>query len=335
MQQTYAAYLGDQQPVSVICEIRDAAATRLRSMGYLAAIQVPTQRIEGGVVTLEVLYARITAIRVRGEAGASEKLVQSYLEKLTENELFNRFEAERYLLLARDLPGYDIRMTLIPAGTGPGDLIGEVLVRRDRYQIDFNLQNLAARDTGRWGGQLSAQVYDITGLGDRTYASFYSTVEFREQHILQLGHDFRIGSEGLKLGGQFTYAWTRPDLNQPGNGRIRAETLFAGVEASYPLVRRQGASVHAAVGMDFVNQNIDFIGPLTRDRLRIGYARLEGQAIDIKGGQRPGWRVRGSLSYRQGLDILGASKRCDLTCLFTPHPAQPGRWRSHIQPVPV
>lgn len=321
LRETYAQYLGSSQPVAIICEIRDSAATLLRNRGYLAAIQVPTQRIENGTIRLEVLYAKVTAIRVRGDAGRSEKLIQSYLEKLTDTELFNRFDAERYLLLSRDLPGYDIRMTLTPAGTGPGELIGEVTVSRTPYRIDLNVQNLAARDTGRWGGQIGGEIYGLTGFGDRTYASFYSTADFREQQILQLGHDFRIGSEGLKLAGQFTYAWTEPDIGAArGAARIKAETLFASVEATYPLIRRQSASLRAAAGLEFVNQDIRFIGPLTKDRLRVGYVRLDAEAIDFRGGQSPNWRLRGSLEYRQGLDILGASERCDIICLFTRTP---------------
>ena len=321
LRETYAQYLGSSQPVAVICEIRDSAATLLRNRGYLAAIQVPTQRIENGTIRLEVLYAKVTAIRVRGDAGRSEKLIQSYLEKLTDTELFNRFDAERYLLLSRDLPGYDIRMTLTPAGTGPGELIGEVTVSRTPYRVDLNVQNLAAPDTGRWGGQIGAEVYGLTGLGDRTYASLYTTADFREQQILQLGHDFRIGSEGLKIAGQFTYAWTEPDLGAArGAARIKAETLFASIEASYPIVRRQSASLRVATGLEFIDQDIRFIGPLTKDRLRVGYVRLDGEAIDFRGGQSPNWRLRGSLEYRQGLDILGASERCDIICLFTRTP---------------
>jgi hemolysin activation/secretion protein len=44
---TWREYVGTDQPVAVICEIRDRAATRLRRRGYLAAVQVPPQKIEG------------------------------------------------------------------------------------------------------------------------------------------------------------------------------------------------------------------------------------------------------------------------------------------------
>lgn len=322
----YEQYIGTDQPVAVLCDIRDAVATKLRRDGYIAAVQVPTQRIDNGVVQFEVLYAKLTSIRVRGDAGNGEKLVATYLERLTDGTVFNQRLAERYLLLARDLPGYDIRLTLVPAGTGPGELIGDVTVRRTPYEVDLNVQNMAARDAGPYGGQLRAQFYGLTGMGDRTYVSAYSTLDFQEQQIFQAGHEFRVGSEGLTLAGRFTYAWTEPNINLPAGigAKIEATTLLASAEARYPLVRSQAASVYGAVGLDYVDQDIDFIGPLSRDRLRIAYAQLTGEAIDMANGAEPRWRLAGQLEFRQGLSILGASDPCNFVCALVRTPTTRG-----------
>ncbi len=322
----YEQYIGTDQPVAVLCDIRDAVATKLRRDGYIAAVQVPTQRIDNGVVQFEVLYAKLTSIRVRGDAGNGEKLVANYLERLTDGTVFNQRLAERYLLLARDLPGYDIRLTLVPAGTGPGELIGDVTVRRTPYEVDLNVQNMAARDAGPYGGQLRAQFYGLTGMGDRTYVSAYSTLDFQEQQIFQAGHEFRVGSEGLTLAGRFTYAWTEPNINLPAGigAKIDATTLLASAEARYPLVRSQAASVYGAVGLDYVDQDIDFIGPLSRDRLRIAYAQLTGEAIDMANGAEPRWRLAGQLEFRQGLSILGASDPCNFVCALVRTPTTRG-----------
>ncbi len=322
----YEQYVGTDQPVAVLCEIRDAVATKLRRDGYIAAVQVPTQRIDNGIVQFEVLYAKLTSIRVRGDAGNGEKLVASYLERLTTDTVFNQKVAERYLLLARDLPGYDIRLTLVPAGTAPGELIGDVTVRRTPYEVDFNVQNLAARDAGPYGAQLRAQFYGLTGMGDRTYISAYSTLDFEEQQIIQAGHEFRVGGEGLTLAGRFTYAWTKPDINIPAAARtsIDATTLLASIEARYPLVRGQAASLYSTVGLDYVDQDIDFIGPLSRDRIRIAYAQLAGEAIDMANGAKPRWRMGGQIELRHGLDILGASDPCNFVCALVRTPTTRG-----------
>jgi hemolysin activation/secretion protein len=320
MRDVYAPYLGTQQSVGVLCDIRDAAATLLRSKGYLAAVQVPTQRIEDGIVQMEVLFAKVTAIRVRGDAGRGEQLVASYLERLTEDPVFNQNNAERYLLLARDLPGYNVRMTLVPAGTGPGELIGDITVRRRPYEVDFNLQNMGSDDAGPFGAQLRAQFYGLTGMGDRTYVSAYTTPDFKEQQIVQLGHIFRVGSEGLTLAGRMTYAWTEPDIGNFGGNKVEATTLLASVEASYPLVRRQSGSVWLTGGLELVDQDVDFIGPLTRDRLRVFYARIAADTIDLDSGNNPRFRAAGEIELRRGVDILGASEPCNLTCGLTRTP---------------
>lgn len=304
---------GRELPVSALCEIRDAVATKLRRLGYLAAVQVPAQRIEGGVVRFEVLYARLTAIRVRGNAGRNEGQVARYLKKLATGEVFNRITAERYLLLARDLPGMDVRLALKPAGTGAGDMVGEISVRRRAVEADLVVTNLAPSQTGPWGGQLRVQAHGLTGLGDHSFVSFYTTSDVREQQVLQAGHDFAVGGEGLRLSGRVTQAWTKPSLGA-GVPPVEAETFFANVEASYPILRSQGASYYGRVGLDLVNQQVDFnAAPLSRDRLRVAYARFDADWLDLKGrgpGGTTAWRVAANLELRQGVAIFGASPDC-------------------------
>ncbi|WP_380876971.1 heme:hemopexin-binding protein [Sphingomonas sp. DBB INV C78] len=319
----YEAYLGKTVPIATVCEIRDASATILRRAGYLAAVQVPPQRIENGVIHFDVLMAKLVAVQVRGDAGKAEKLIAGYLNEIKGREAFNEKEAERYLLLARDLPGFDVRLMLRPAGTAPGEVIGEVSVEKIPFVIDASVQNFGSHDVGRWGGQLRGEFYDLLGQGDRATLGFYATPQIDEQRVLQLGYDLRIGSEGLTLGGRFTYAWSEPDLGDDVNGRIKSETMVAGLELGYPLVRRQDSNLRAALGFELIDQDVRFGNdsgflPLTRDRLRVLYGRLDFDMIDPQslmsvGGfsiGEPRWRFAGSLEVRFGLDMFGASEGC-------------------------
>lgn len=319
----YEAYVGRTVPIATVCEIRDAAATILRRAGYLAAVQVPPQRIENGVIHFDVLMAKLVAVQVRGDAGRSEKLIASYLEELKSREVFNEKEAERYLLLARDLPGFDVRLTLRPAGTAPGEVIGEVSVEKTPFVIDAGVQNFGSHEVGRWGGQVRAEIYDLLGFGDRAMVGFFATPQFDEQKVLQLGYDMRLGSEGMTLGGRFTYAWSKPDLGSAATGRIKSETMVAGLELGYPVLRRQDANLRAVLGFEMIDQDVRFgsagsFSPLTRDRLRVLYGRIDFDAVDRSSltsaagysiGE-PRWRVAGSLEYRFGLDAFGATDGC-------------------------
>ncbi|MFM7350548.1 MAG: POTRA domain-containing protein, partial [Erythrobacter sp.] len=202
LEPAYAKYVGREMPVAVLCDIRAEANALLRTKGYLATVEILEQSLADGIPDFRVIFGRLTAVRVRGEAGPSEKLVAAYLEKLTKAVVFNTEEAERYLLLADDLPGVDVRLSLRPAAGGaPGDLVGEIAVVRQKAMIDLNVQNLGSQAIGRYGGVLRAEVYDVTGLGDRTSLAVFSTADFAEQQTYQLGHEMRLGSEGLRVGG--------------------------------------------------------------------------------------------------------------------------------------
>ncbi len=318
----YADLVGREHKVSVVCDVRDRAASLLREAGYIVAVQVPEQSIAEGRLRLDVTLAKLTEVRVRGDAGNAEKLIASYLERLTERPVFNRNDAERYLLLASDLPGYTARLALRPAGRAPGEVVGEVTVTRQPFALDANVQNYGSKELGRFGGQVRAQFFGLTGMGDVTSLSFFSTADFREQKTLQATHDFRLGGEGLTVLSSLGYTWARPDID--GRDTIRARTLVGSLALSYPFVRSQGSTLRGTGGLDFVNQTVRQSGDaINRDRLRILFARLNWDALSLdfsKPGYsflEPRWRTGASLEFRHGVGIFGATNRCGTSCVVS------------------
>jgi hemolysin activation/secretion protein len=313
---SWSDLIGQEVGVASICEIRDRAADALRRAGYLAAVQVPEQRIDNGVVRLSILAARLTGLQVRGEAGANEGQLARHLSALEGQPLFNARQAERYLLLANSIPGMTARLTLRPAGT-PGEVVGEVVVDRQAMVIDAAVQNLGSNSVGRFGGIARARIFGLTGLADETSFSVYSTAQTDEQQVVQGGHNFRLGSDGLTLGSDVTYAWTRPTV--PGNLPIRSETLVWSSYARYPLTLRQAAATYISAGFDWIDQDTALASiPLTRDHLRVGWVRLDASWIDSgaltgRGGSSPAEPRFGAaltLEARQGIGGLGASAGC-------------------------
>ncbi len=330
----YADLVGQDVPVSVVCDIRDRATDLLRDAGYLAAVQIPTQQIEDGNVLFNVVLARMTQVQVRGDAGPSERALQKYIDKLTSQPVFNIEQAERYLLLARDIPGLDVRLTLSPASRNgsaqPGEVVGIFNVVRTPVYANISVQNFGSKSVGRFGALARVSANGLTGLGDQTTLSFYSTLDFDEQQVLQAGHEFRLGGEGLTIGGNFTYAWTEPGAPAPDG--FESETQVGSIYATYPFIRKQASNLFGTVGLDIIDQQLDFgSNPATRvtdDQLRVAFVRLDFNAIDPdsvmgRGGYtpyEPEFGFAGSLEVRQGLDIFGASEPCSTAptpCLRT------------------
>lgn len=316
----WRGYAGREIPVATICEIRDRAAELLREAGYVASVQVPVQTIESGTVRFDVVVARLVSFVVRGDTGRSGPIVERYLAPLREQAAFDTRAAERALLLARRIPGMDVRMTLARASGAeaqPGDLVGVVDVINRPIEADLAVQNYGSDEVGPYGAQGRVRINGLTGLADQTELSAFATADFDEQLVVQGRHEFAIGGGGLRAGVNAVHAWTRPDV--VGEDVFYAKTLVANLYATYPLLLRQAHSLDLSGGLDIVDQRIDFSDlPFSKDKLRVLTLALERREADpasVAGENgfsisEPRWASRGRIELRKGIAALGSSDDC-------------------------
>jgi hemolysin activation/secretion protein len=300
---------GDQSIVSV-CEIRDRANAALRSQGWVASVQIPAQEITNGVLRLQVVTARIVEVRVRGDAGRYEPFLRRRIAAIQALDPLNEREAERILLLAGDVPGLDVALSLRPSGGEAGTVIGDLTISSRRFALFANAQNYNSALLGRETVYARGEVYGLTGLGDITYLGASTTADLKEQIIVQGGHIFQLDDGGATFGGRATYAWSRPDL---GALDLRTNTLIAGLDVTKPLIRSIRGNARARAGFDVVDQ-ISRVGrgdaavTLTRDRLRILFAGIDADKQFRDADGRTWLSLATSLEVRKGLGIFDASR---------------------------
>lgn len=302
------------QSIAQICELRDSANQVLQRAGFVASVQIPAQKLDNdGTLVLAVVTARLVDVQIKGKPGRYARLIAARAEKLKAIDPFNERAAERELLLAGDVPGLDIELSLSPAGTVPGEVVGTLSVAYRPYAISANVQNYGARNLGRETAYVRVEGYGLTGLADLTYLGASTTFDFEEQKVLQFGHSMGVGSDGSRLEASITHAWSRPDA---GGLDLRSYSLVGTVALTAPLVRGLDRNLSVATGLDIVDQRtkVDFgtLLPLTRDRLRILFARLSfGTARGSLAGQR--YSLSGGIELRRGLDIFGTTERGVIT----------------------
>lgn len=318
-----------QQPVRVVCDIRDQANAALRAARYVATVQIPAQRLEGGPLRLEVITAKIVETRVRGDAGPYEGLIESRIATLQSFDPLNEADAERLLLLADDIPGLDVRLALQPAGGAPGEVIGELTVDYRRVGVVANLQNLNSRQLGRETGYLRGEVYGLTGLGDVTYIAGSTTFN-SEQKILQLGHEMVLSQSGTLLALRGTYADSQPSLPRLD---LRTKSYIANIELTQPLLRSLYDNVYGTLGFERIDQRTKLGGgpagsvPLNLDRISTLYTRFSGNSRQLRGNGIEAFSLSGFVELRKGLDIFNASK----TGVITPAGYAPSRFEGNAK----
>jgi hemolysin activation/secretion protein len=310
----------EARKLAQLCELRDSAASSLRAHGYVAGVTIPPQEIATGEATLTVILARLTDVHIEGAPGPYRRALESRIALLKSLSALNTREIERILLAANDMPGLQVAMNLRAAGTGPGQVIGELTVRYTPFTILANVQNTGSRTLGRESGTVRLEYYGLTGHSDRTFIGASSTLDVSEQQVVQVGQYFGTDG-GTTFGGRFSYAWSRPEL---GALEFRSHSLIGGIDISTPLARTVRGYADIGGGFELIQQTIQLKTgaggiPVTQDKLRVGYLRLSGNLHkpQFTGGDR--WSLAGSLELRKGFDILGATETATITSAgYTP-----------------
>jgi hemolysin activation/secretion protein len=311
---TYAEFIGREAPLSVACDIRDRAATLYLRRGMLARVVIPEQRIADGQLTLTVVEARIEAVNYHGDAGPAQKQVVRFLDHLRGLAPFDLDVAQRYLLLASDVPGVRIQSTLKPSPQGQGALDLDVTIARDAVDGSAAIDNYGSRTVGRDLALARLDLNSFTPLGERTSVIGYGTLSSAEQRVVQVVERVFLGGDGLVADLSGSWAWTRPgDVIAPLE--LEGESFAGGVRLSYPLSRHRRHNLNIGVGLDWIDQKVEFgngVAVLTDDHLRVFFLRLDGHYAPAALAARS-VAMTGVLEVRQGAHSLGASRYGEFT----------------------
>lgn len=298
------------QSVRVVCRLRDMAIERLRAARYVASVQIPPQKIESGVLSLEVVSGRIVEVRVHGEPGPYRALLARRIAALKGMDPLNEADAERLLLLAGDVPGLSVKLGLSPAGTRPGELIGDLEVSLRRVRVVANVQNLNSTPLGRESIYVRTELFGLTGLGDVTSISALASYDFKRQKIAQLSHQMQLDDRGLTVAFTGTYAESRPSLTGLD---LRTVSKVANIEFAAPLVRRLNTNVMTAIGFEYAEQATRVYPggpsqPLFRDRIAAVYSRFVAGTRKLAADGHTLYQLGASVEFRKGIRALGATR---------------------------
>jgi hemolysin activation/secretion protein len=311
---TYAEFIGREAPLSAVCDIRDRAVALYLRRGVLASVVIPEQKIADGRLTLTVVEARIATVNYHGDAGPAQKQVVRFLDHLRGMAPFDLDVAQRYLLLASDVPGVRIQSVLKPSPAGPGALDLDIAISRDAVEGSVLAQNYGSKTVGRDLTLARLDLNGFTPLGERTSIIGYGTLSSDEQQVVQVAERFYVGGDGLAADVSGSWAWTKPgDVLKPLD--LEGESFAGSVRLTYPLMRHRRHNLNLGFGLDWIDQKVEFGGGaavLTDDHLRVFFLRLDGHYAPASLAAHS-VAMTGTVEVRQGVHGLGASRYGEFT----------------------
>ena len=277
------AYLDREITGSDIFVLAQALTVMYRNAGYfLSLVIVPPQSLGDGTLTLRVIEGYIDSVFIEGDARVSTELA-AMAEKIAATRPMRAEVLERYLLIANEFPGVQLRSVLSPSKTvGAADL---TLIATVKAAEGFaSVDNYGSRYIGPNQATLGFSANQLFGVNDQLRYIGVGTGNTQMAYH-QLSYSQVLNEEGMKLGVTLSQARTQPgDSLRTSDIQGRSEGMS--LSLGYPLLRTRNQSLLARVVYDNTDTDTNVLGVRTsEDRIRAIRAGLSWQSLDRFEGQ--------------------------------------------------
>ncbi len=300
----YQPYLGKRVSQADLAAIAAGVSDLYRAAGFhLSRAIVPQQDIRDGKVRLQVIEGSITEVALKGD-GAEQFGIRPMLDPVLAESPSRLSTLERQLLLINGRPGVRIADTAleeIGGATGCFRLV--VYLNTWHIYTSFGVDNLGSSAVGPWQTYATGAFNSYLAPGDTLALNLSTTPgDPRELAFGRLAYDVPVGTDGARVGASALYSEVRPgDYRRLYNDNTKTES-FELHGSIVPLQSQKSTlTLTAAAGFSNVSER-DIFGPVYNDHIRAVSLTSDYRLQDNFGGNN-----YFTLTYRQGLDILGAS----------------------------
>ncbi len=302
---SYQPYLGRQVSQADLAAIAAAITGLYRAAGFhLSRAIIPPQDIRDGQVRIQVIEGSITEVSLKGD-GAEQFGVRPMLASVVAEHPSRLPTLERQLLLINGSPGVRIIDSSLEEIGGPTGCFRLVLELKTWHVFtSFGLDNLGSSAVGPWQSYATGAFNSYLLPGDTLALNLSTTAnDPRQLGFGRLSYDVPVGTDGARIGASALYSavW-------PGDDRrlLNDNTVTEGFELHGSIVplqsQRSSLVLTAAAAFSNVTEN-DVFGEVSDDHIRTVSLTSDYRLQDGFGGNN-----FVTLSWRQGLDIFGASR---------------------------
>ncbi|OOG37923.1 hypothetical protein B0B52_17605 [Polaromonas sp. A23] len=283
---------------SDILTLASTLTAMYRNAGYmLSLVVIPPQSLAEGTLTLRVIEGYIDRVNVQAAEGVSPNVgarLAAIGEEIRASRPLQASVLERYLLIANDFPGVELRSVLTPSKT-PAAADLTLIAQVKTFEGFAALDNYGSRYLGP--GQLTVGLIgnQLLGVNDQWRVIGVGTGN-SEMAYAQLSYSQVVGANGLKLSAAVSRARTQPgDILKSFDVRGSADAFS--LSMSYPLLRTRNESLIARATYDHSDVHTDILGArVIEDRIRALRLGLSWRLLDSLDGQN-----NLELDFSQGL----------------------------------
>jgi hemolysin activation/secretion protein len=273
-------FAGASYNMAGLSKVTDAITDYYRKQGYaVARAVVPAQKIENGVVTLEIIEGKVDKIGVRGNERYSKEFLQRWGHPLV-GRVVRVDELEERLLIIDDLPGLTAQAVLTP-GHQYGETTVDLTVQEKSIDGEISINNQGRREVGERRVDASINFNNPFGIGDQLTAR----TSYSEQGLTKMGglaYSLPLNTQGTRLAASYTGVDYRiggdlAALNINGESKLGSVTLI------HPLLRSLRQNVITTLGLrSFSGTQALSAVPISDSSILVAEAGLAWNRVDDK-----------------------------------------------------
>jgi hemolysin activation/secretion protein len=256
----------------------DAITRFYQDNGYpVARAVIPAQRVENGVVRIEVVEGSISSVVFEGNERYSKDFLAARTGALSVGNLATLVDLERSMLLLNDLPGLRARSTLQP-GPEFGTTDAIISIEEKPAAATLSLNNYGRRDAGEWRADVGGELNNPLGIGDQLSAKLIRAQDGSTE-ARRFAYNLPLSSNGLRLGA----SQTTVDYRVGGGFAaldIRGSVKNTDMMLTYPWQRSRTRNVYVGGGVRRTETRQTALGtPVSASRLNVFTAFIAGNWV--------------------------------------------------------
>ncbi len=304
----FAPLIGQDVSLAQMFQAANEITRMYVKAGYALSLAfVPAQEVKGGQVRVRVVEGYIGEVEFQDERTFHSKLWNGFAERLQASRPLKTADLERYLLLANDLAGVEVKSVFERMDGDPGATRLVMMIERKLVDAGIEANNRGSKAIGPVRVQVNAALNGALGAEERIGIFGVRVPDGEELAYLAGRFDLPLTSDGLSMG--FDISRSHSKVGTPTLVSIDFQTdgWTGNLAFTYPWIRSRAENLYASFGINYKDLTSDIIGTEnTHDTMTVIVGGVDYDTADRWGGL-----LQATATLHVGLDAFDATQSND------------------------
>lgn len=304
----FAALIGQEVSLAQMFAASNEITRMYVKAGYALSLAfVPAQEVRDGVVRIRVIEGYIGDVEFQDENAFHSKLWGGFARRLMASRPLKTKDLERYLLLANDLAGVEVKSVFERMDGDPGATKLVMSIGRKMFDGAIEFNNRGSEAIGPFRVQVRAALNNLVGAEERMALFGVRVPDGEELAYLAGRFDIPLTSDGLTF--NFDISRSHSKVGTPLMVLIDYQTdgWTGGFNFTYPWIRSRSENLYLSLGVGYKNLVADILATeFSHDIITKIVAGAEYDTHDNWGGL-----IQASATLHVGLDVFDATQAND------------------------